>query len=485
MALAGQEAERIRTAISGAVVKPFLVSLDRSGTRLIVHLATEVARASSSAIIGRRHRLRREFSRRFSAIGLDLPIRIKFYGRSALDRPASLESFVANLGPGERIYDPTGALDKAEGLVTFAKHLRSVLGDDLEAVYWDTRWRTVYTLLNKGAFTDRNRYGLRQDKLIAAERAVMIAHDASDRAAASLSVRLCFDMPTTMQPLVPVDDASFGHGYVQSGHVPRIFQLVKAAKAPILGALLGISSSGMAEAKLPPLVPTSANAGTTAAEPEAGGASRNRNAAIYEDGAPGRLPRRAARQEPVINAVPLARPPSGLQAVIESRGNIAHDHFVEVSSVGETFDVTPAQMRDHGLDLRWLPEREGVDKLNASGRSASNSAPVPYSGIAAILGLSMRPENDMSDEAHRAILKDVVAHFGLPPSLQDAAILYLAGVADLTPAPSRGFFDRKLLMAQGESFFDWLRRAGPNDPGSDRNSPVQTPGRRRAGGSSG
>src|SRR5262249_57759897 len=99
--------------------------------------------------------------------------------------------------------------------------------------------------------------------------------------------------------------------------------------------------------------------------------------------------------------------------------------------------VTSAQMRDHRLDLRWLSDDGGAGKSNASG-----GRPAIDPAIAAMPGLSLRLEEDLSDEAYGAVLKDVVAHFGLPSSLQEAALLHLA---DPISDQRRGYFDRKFL----------------------------------------
>ena len=176
-------------------------------------------------------------------------------------------------------------------------------------------------------------------------------------------------------------------------------------------------------------------------------------------------------------------------------GSISRDYFFQVSSSGATFDPLPAEMHQRRLDLRWLPEgeRAGRGELNAwERRTQTPSFPIMQPGIAGIPGLSKLTEDGFSSEAYGAILREVQAHFGLPPSLQAEALLHLVNAADSTLSEqSKGFLDRKVLLAQGESYFEWLRRMGPKDPSgdgrdyrSDPGGPAQGSRNRRDGGSS-
>lgn len=465
MTLAQQQAEQLSRAISAAPVKPFLVTADPLGTRLIIHIAREAAKSSFSATIGFSHRVRRDFSDRLSTIGLDLPIRIKLYGRSGLDRARSLESLVAKFCSGERLYDPTSVFDEAEELVAFAGHLRRRLGSDLRCTYWNARWRTTYVLLNGDAFVGPGRYGLRREKLTAAERAVVAAHDASVRSDVSRNVRLCFDAPG-MQSLVPVDEASFAYGLAQEKRIPTVLRLATLAKVPVLGALLGIGSAGMTVAKLPPIESrptlTSANIAMAAATVEAKGLFRNTNSAVHADWSQGG----AGRNPSIDQTVPAA---------IGSQGSLSRDHVIEVSRSGATFDASLGQLHERRLDLRWVHD-SGPSAPPA--RPGSRAFPAMQPGIAGILGLSRLTESDLSDESYGAVLMDMLPYFGLPPSLQAETLLHIANLVDSVRASGQNgrFFDRKVL-AQGESYWEWLRRMGPRDQNPSPNGPAQGPGR--------
>ena len=473
--LARHERDELWRAISAGPVKPFLVTSDQSGSRLTCHLAREVASGYSLVTPGVRPRMRRDISRRVSALGFDLSIRVRSHSRHSLDKPHSLEAFLARFGTGERLYDPASVFDEAEQLVGFAAEIRRRLGDRLTGIYWNSRWRTAYVLLNEKAFVDVDGYRLRQDSLIAAERSVFDASNAFPMAGVSRLARLCFELPVS-SPLVPVDDASFTSSRVHGQRTPSLLQLATLARVPVLSALLGIGSAGIAVAKLPPVSspPALASADTVIATP--GDKFGNRSAAFHADSigdaavSPGSPA--VGRNAPVDRALTG----TGLsdlttKAAVGGDGSISRDYFFQVSSSGATFDPLPAEMHQRRLDLRWLPEgeRAGRGGLNASERRTQTPAfPIMQPGIAGIPGLSKLTEDGFSSEAYGAILREVQAHFGLPPSLQAEALLHLVNAAGATPSEqSRGFSDRKVLLAQSESYFEWLRRQGSQAPSRD------------------
>jgi hypothetical protein len=432
--LTKHQVDSLRTAISVGPVKPFLVTLDRSGTELVVHVARETTKASSGATFGFYPLTKRDFSNQISALGLDLSIRIKLYSRAALDKPRSLEAFIAKFAPGERLYDPISAFDEAERLVGFACELRRRLEGDLRGIYWNSRWRTIYVLLNDEAFVDGG-YGLLQDKLIAAERSVVEAHQASTEAGVPRNVRLCFNVPVA-RPLVPLDDASFVHQYAQSLRNPagpRLLQLATLARVPILSALLGMGSAGVAVAKLPPVenLPMQTSVDTAGAVSGLAAGAVRRNASID----------RAPPGTQILE--------TKTKAGIHSEGTISRDTFFEVTRIGATFDASPTIMRERKLDLRWLPDRERISRSesNAStGAPGSRGFPAMQPGITGVFGLSSLMGSDLSGEAYDAVLKDVQAHFGLPRSLRAEAFLHFVATAGSAPASdqNREFFHRKV-----------------------------------------
>ena len=146
--------DKLKAAISAGPVRPFLVTLDQSsvsGAELNIH----AARGGVSRAVNTSPRLMgRDLSRQISALGLDVSVKVKFYGRNALDKSRSLEQFFVKFERGERIYDPTGVFDEAERLVNFARGLRRQLAEGLKGLYWSSRWRTTYVVLNEEAFVE-------------------------------------------------------------------------------------------------------------------------------------------------------------------------------------------------------------------------------------------------------------------------------------------------------------------------------------------
>jgi len=141
-------------------------------------------------------------------------------------------------------------------------------------------------------------------------------------------------------------------------------------------------------------------------------------------------------------------------------------------------------MRERKLDLRWLPDGERISRSesNAStGGPGSRGFAAMQPGITGVFGLSSLMGSDLSGEAYGAVLKDVQAHFGLPRSLRAEAFLHFVTTADSAPASdqNREFFHRKVLMAQSESYWEWLRRNPSSDgPNYRRNPGEPTQGQR-------
>jgi hypothetical protein len=465
-----QEVDKLRTAISDSPFRPFLVTLDRSGPRLTAHVATETTKAFSNPIMGQL--IRRDFSRRISELGLHPSIRIRLHGRKALDKPRSLEAFTAKFGAGEQLLDPTGAFNQAERLVEFARGVRCRLEGDVKGIYWSSRWRTIYVLMNEEAIL--NGHGLPRKRLINAERSVVEAHAAElgrtpeGQVVAARSVRLCFSLPAL--PVVPVDEASFTRSPERNAWAPRLLSITRLAKVPTLSALLGISSAGIAAAKILPIQNTpivssehSKTVSTHAApglnDPFLGGPGLHM---LWRDPIHGAVGRNASFDQ----ALGAAQAPKA-DARFDGEHLVSRDQLLEVANLGATF--TAAAPVVHQLDLTWLAAQErlargetgGTDRLAGSPRS--NGLPPMQPGMAAVTGLSMLIASDLSNQVYRAGLEDTQAHFGLPLSLQVDARWHFDNSAAPPPSSnqSQEVLDRNALTARGESYWEWLRRAGP------------------------
>ena len=270
-------------------------------------------------------------------------------------------------------------------------------------------------------------------------------------------MRLCFGLPG-MQPLVPVDDVSFRYAQAQGKPVTALLHLATWARIPVLGALLGIGSTGLAIAKMPPI---------------------EKGPVLTRMALPGDEPKASFGSPETFSkdrAIPGTQV-AGLQATAlpRSEGCVERDHFTELAKSGATFDSMSNQLQYRRFDLRWLPDGENAGRPGR--RLASHSFPAMQPGIAGILGLSSLTENDLSDESYGEVLTDVLVHFGLPSALHHAASLYIGGLVNSAPDRGGAPLDRKLLAQQGESYWEWLRRMGPRNTEDNRypNSPVQPP----------
>jgi hypothetical protein len=458
--LTRHDRDKLKAAISAAPVRPFLVTLDQScgsGAELNIHAARE---AVSRAVNTSPHRMGRDISRQISGLGLDVCVKVKFYGRNALDKSRSLEQFFVKFERGERIYDPTGVFDEAERLVNFARGLRRQLAEGLKGLYWSSRWRTTYVVLNEEAFVEG--YCLSREKLAAAERTVVDAYEASAgqrrvdsvdgvpndslnrfEAAASHNVRLCFNTPA--MPVVPIDEASIPYKRASWEIIPRVLRLLDLrtlSRVPLLTVLFGMGSAGMALAKVPGLEsPLTQQAGVDATksivavsasdakgsveDPLNGAASLPSDVGDLFPGGPGL---HLLWRDPVHGAVGQGlasqRAPAGTQIsqpqtnpLVGSDRLIGRDQFHEVAKSGATF-CGPAGTADEGkLDLKWVADGE-ARHTGGSGRPGSSASPMLQPGIAALLGLSKLTRSDPTDQAYATVLEDLRFHFGFARSLQ-------------------------------------------------------------------
>jgi hypothetical protein len=386
--------------------------------------------------------------------------------------------------------------DEAVGLVSFAGDLRRQLSGDLKGIYWNSRWRTIYVLLDRGAMADR--HVLRREKLIAAERAVVKAYEASvdskqsngaDQPADSLSnqlqsadvqnARLCFDLPA--MPLVPVDDASMKRPRARGSSVrkvPRLLELAWPSRVPLLAALFSMGSAGVAGAKLPSIeqsgmvrgVSVPAAASTVAARDltkEADNLGDGAEPSLYSGrepflGGPGlhlfwRDPIfDAVGQKAALESFPLETVPLGpkTEASAGSGDAVTRKQVTEASRSGATFGALAGVTDRRALDLKWLADDEPI-----FGKSLSQSRAVPMmlSGVAAVLGLSRLMRNDPSAEAYPTALEDVQLHFGLPRSLQIETRWHFARM-EHSSVSNDDVSGGRLRTEQNDSYWEWLRR---------------------------
>jgi hypothetical protein len=447
--LRNEQLSKLGTALSSAAFRPFLATVSRaprSGTQITVHVARECITSGWSAFS---RSITRDISRRISALDPDASVQVKLHSRSALDAPRSLEALIAKFG-GERIYDPTGAFAEAETLMGFARELRRRMTDEVKGIYWSSRWRTAYVVLDRAALADG--WNLRRDRLIAAERAVFDAYESnaadsrSDAAHRSSTVRLCFDLPGL--PLVPVDSVSIAREHASKQRkVPRLLELAWLSRMPLLGAVFSLGTAGMAAAKLPvdngampPAAWTTASTAGSGVAQQGGAADHGAAVSPGDQGDPfvGGPGLHSFWRDPVHGAVgqnpssdmPAVTPRTGAAAALAD--TVTSQQFAEVARSAATFGR--AIGISHGsLDLSWL--------AGAADGSPAVRAALMQPGIAAVLGLSGLMQGNPSEEAYQAALEDVELHFGLPRSLQREARWHFEGTPGSTDVGGGSYRD--------------------------------------------
>jgi hypothetical protein len=452
--------DKLKAAISAGPVRPFLVTLDQSsvsGAELNIH----AARGGVSRAVNTSPRLMgRDLSRQISALGLDVSVKVKFYGRNALDKSRSLEQFFVKFERGERIYDPTGVFDEAERLVNFARGLRRQLAEGLKGLYWSSRWRTTYVVLNEEAFVEG--YCLSREKLSAAERTVVKAYEASAgqrrvdsvdevsndslnrfEAAASHNVRLCFNPPA--MPVVPIDESSIPHKRASWQIIPRVLRLLDLrtlSRVPLLTVLFGMGSAGMALAKVPGIESTLTQQAVDASKPMVAVSASDAKGNVEDPlNGPALLPSDVSDlfpggpglhllwRDPIHGAVGRGfasqRVPAGTQIsqpptnpLVGSDRLIGRDHFHKVAKSGATFCGPAGTTEEDKLDLKWEADGEALHAGRSTGRLGSSAFPIMQPGIAALLGLSKLTRSDSTDQAYATVLEDLRFHFGFARSLQ-------------------------------------------------------------------
>jgi hypothetical protein len=437
--------DELRASLSSCPVRPFLATLNRSSrsdTELNIHVSRKAANSPP-------RRMRHDISNQISSLALGLPVRIKFHRCGALDKPRSLEQFLMRFGQGEWVYDPTGVFEEAERLVSFAHRLRRQIAGKLKGIYWSSRWRTTYVVLDKKSFGDG--YFFSRERLAAAERITVHAYTARGNelpntspdcfdAAAPHNVRLCFHTPG--MPVVPIDDASIPNKRSRRHAFPNLLRLPRlrtVSGIPLLTVLFGVGSAGVAFAKGPGI--------ESVTQIEAGASRSSQSVSIRDatsdlrsalddramlslaasDPFPGGPGLHLFWRDPVHGAVEQTVAPSqtvqgarnseqGTNPVAGIDEAVRPDQFRDAANSGATFGVLE-RAQEPRVDLGWAAEGE---------RAKLDLYPITQSGVAALLGLSRLARSDSSDDAYRMELEDLRLHFGSSRSLEVQARLHSA-----------------------------------------------------------
>lgn len=128
--------------VSGA--RPFLVGVDdRFGdARITVH----AARAAMSRDEARR------LKRQLREEGVFSRFRVKRYAGNGAQYARTLEAFLAPFSHDHIIYDATGAFQRAQRLVNFARAVRGKLEDRVAVLLWQQEAGTLFIVLDPERF---------------------------------------------------------------------------------------------------------------------------------------------------------------------------------------------------------------------------------------------------------------------------------------------------------------------------------------------
>lgn len=141
-----------------------------------------------------------------SALGHDIPCRIKTHSPRDLEKRPSLTAFVERFDHELIVHDPTEAFSRAKRLVRYGEILRAELKSALAGIYFSVSTRNIIIVLDASRYFKRGKVMI--SELNAAERTAYKALDIAyeGHLAQVPPVRIGFGMPDLA--LVPVDAAS-------------------------------------------------------------------------------------------------------------------------------------------------------------------------------------------------------------------------------------------------------------------------------------
>lgn len=175
-------------------------------------------------------------------------VRMHFHTARDLNAPRSMERLVHRFGAGEVVFDPTGAISRAQALVAASHTTRSSLGATLSGIFFAPRSRTLYVSLDRKNLMDGDK--VKVGELVAIEQRVIEALGSAfaNRLSECPAVRVGFGLPQAQ--LVPVDHRSI------VGWAARTLGSARRYWKPIaIAALFGFGAQAAA-AKEPAVAPT-------------------------------------------------------------------------------------------------------------------------------------------------------------------------------------------------------------------------------------
>ena len=228
------EAQReVAAAIAGMQSAVFLAKWRTSwrGSVVVLHTADSASAAA----------LPKKLQSALALENIDVSCRVVVHRSAKLARSRSLQALDESFGDGEIIYDPTGAIYRAQALTACVADLRAALGERVQGFYVNSSRRALFVIL------DRKHFGPEDD--VAARAAAMDvvgltlkAWLASNADSFPLSARIGFELPDGIA-LVAVDRDS-----ERAVNKSLMDRLRKPGIAATLASLLGLGSVAQAVA---------------------------------------------------------------------------------------------------------------------------------------------------------------------------------------------------------------------------------------------
>lgn len=423
--------------------RAFLVGLDsKNGSkRITVHAGRNNTTRSYARIVGRR----------LEAGGHSKNCRVKRYRQSSLSRARTLADFVSRFQHDQIVFDPTGIFGRANALVSFAGEVRKKLGQSVDLVLWQQRYRTVYVVLDKKNYLeDRNltRNGLADVEEIV-RRALLDACGANATDYVK-KIRIGFGAPA--DPIIAIDRQS----YVRHSKLLRKIRSNTTATAMMAFLGLGVvATTASAEDHLQEPAVSSTNfelgllggsrdgIGTFFAEGavtlplgNSFGARIDGTAGTSDGDFLGGTALHLFKRDPAVGLLGIA---GGIASVNPKGGINGPEKFSRFGGIGELYfdkltitgfagtQFSGGSEVESGfvgqLDLEWYPTDNlmywsGVE-TNPESKTMGRIGVEYMPGMSAIPGLSLFAESAFGDDDFNRVYAGIRLYFGESKTLKD------------------------------------------------------------------
>lgn len=231
-----ERSDQVKRALATVRVPLFLARESETGKdrRFTLHTADKASAAA----------LRKQAETALSGQGIAADCKVVVHTQSALARNKSLEAFAASFGPGVTVFDPTGAVGRADALAACAAAIRASLDVRVQGVFADATRRTLFVVLDRARFSDKAETMLaeRGEALAAIAGIVTAWRQRAD--SIEMAIRVGFELPAG-GTLIPVDVKS--ERFARPGR-SMFDRLRKPGMAATLASVLGLGTAAQAVA---------------------------------------------------------------------------------------------------------------------------------------------------------------------------------------------------------------------------------------------